>query len=248
MTRLRIDTLTIVFLAILYPSSLCCQSAGAPSVRTSFPEYVEEFFLSDAVRNQNRGELQVTLGVDSQRNIGTSGNLKLEYGLTRRLQFNFEQSYGNADEQVQRASSQWGPASAGMQYQICSSSTSALSVGFAVGMPSNGESEIEFQPTILAARAFRRVQIHASFGTGLGRERPSFQYNLASVFPVHPGWYPTLEFNGRSLAGRNAFYLTPGIYRRLGRQFELGIGTPFGLSETAGTAGIVAKMTFEVGR
>jgi len=247
-TRLRIDTLTIVFFALLYPSSLCCQGAAAPPVQTSFPEYVEEFFLSDAVRNQNKGELQVTVGVDSQRNIGTSGNLKLEYGLTRRLQFGFEQSYGNADEQLPRASSQWGPASAGMQYQICSSSTSALSVGFAFGIPSDAESEIEFQPTILAARTFRRAQIHASFGTGLGKERPSFQYNLASVFPVHPGWYPTLEFNGRSIADRNAFYLTPGVYHRIGQRFELGIGTPFGLSGTAGTAGIVAKITFETGR
>jgi len=217
-------------------------------VQKSFPEYVQEFFLSDAVRNQDRGELQVTVGVDSRRDVGTSGNVKVEYGLTRRLQLGFEQSYGNADEQGPRVSPHWGPASAGMQYQIRNSSTFALSVGFVLGIPSAGESKSEFQPTILAARTFRRAQIHATFGAGLGRERPSFQYNLASVFPVHPGWYPTLEFNGRSMDGRNAFYMTPGVYRRIGQQFEFGIGTPFGLSETTGSAGIVAKITLEIGR
>lgn len=96
--------------------------------------------------------------------------------------------------------------------------------------------------------AFRGAQIHASFGAGLGEERPSFQYNLASVILVHPRWYPSLEFNGRSLRGKNALYLTPGVYRRIGRQFEFGFGTPIGLTENWGSAGIVAKLTLEIGR
>ena len=246
-TRSRIDRFIIVSITALFPSSLSCQSSGFSPARETFPQYVQEFFLSDTVRNQDRGELQVTVGVGSQEDVGTTDILKLEYGLTRRLQLGFDQSYGNTDEHGPRPS-KWGPASAGMQYQIRNSSKFVLAAGLAVGIPSGPGSEIEFQPTILAARTFRSAQIHATFEAGLGKENPSFQYNLASVFSVHPRWYPTLEFSVRSLRDRTALYLTPGVYRRIGQQFEFGIGTPFGLSENAGSAGVVAKLTLEIRR
>ena len=48
--------------------------------------YVKEFFLSDAVRNEDKGELQFTFSEDSRDGIGSNVALELEYGLTRRLQ------------------------------------------------------------------------------------------------------------------------------------------------------------------
>jgi hypothetical protein len=71
------------------------------------------------------------------------------------------------------------------------------------------------------------MQIHLSFVTDIERDKPSFQYNLASVYPIRRHWFPTFEFNDRSLRGKGAFYLTPGLYRRLER-FEFASGSPRG--------------------
>jgi hypothetical protein len=79
----------------------------------------------------------------------------------------------------------------------------------AFGIPVRSNGEVEYEPTILLAKGFRRLQIHASFVADIEEEKPSFQYNLASVYPVKRHWFPTLEFNGRSLQGDVAFYLTP---------------------------------------
>jgi hypothetical protein len=59
------------FLFLTYLGAAACQNA--PQAATSaLPDYIQEFFLSDAVRNQDRGELQLTVGVDSRQKIGIS--------------------------------------------------------------------------------------------------------------------------------------------------------------------------------
>src|SRR5437762_12371722 len=70
---------------------------SSPS-KPPLPEYIEEFFLSNAVRNQDKGELQVTLGVDSRRTIVTNSLLQMEYGLTNRSQASFESRYGKSEQ------------------------------------------------------------------------------------------------------------------------------------------------------
>jgi hypothetical protein len=75
--------------------------------------------------------------------------------------------------------------------------------------------------------------------------KPSFQYNVASVYPVRYCWFPTLEFNGRRLEGKDAFYLTPGLYRQLSHRLEIGI--PIGLGGVASRVGLVAKINWELG-
>jgi hypothetical protein len=54
----------------------CQNITTAESNRSKLPlaEYIEEFFLSDAVRNQDKGELQLTLGVDFRRDIGRNSS------------------------------------------------------------------------------------------------------------------------------------------------------------------------------
>jgi hypothetical protein len=234
----------------LSPLALC-QKSGASvrkQNRPALPEYIQEFFLSEAVRSQAKGELQLTFGVDSRQNIGTSSSLKVEYGVTRRLQLGFELPYGMSEEESSERASRWSTANLGFQYQIIRSEFPfALSVGMAVGVPVSPGGEVEYQPTILAAKTFRRTQVHVSFVADVEEEKPSFQYNVASVYPIQRHWFPTLEFNGRHLHGDGAFYLTPGLYRRIEHRLEFGVGVPLGLGGAAGAAGIVGKISWEIG-
>lgn len=187
--------------------SICQHSSATRDIKLRPPltEYVEEFFLSDAVRNQDRGELQLTLGVDSRRAIGTNTSLRMEYGVTKRIQVSSELLYGRTDEESLESSSGLSTTSLVVQYQIIrSTSPFALSVGMVFEVPVRANGEVEYQPSILAAKTFRKVQVHTSFVADIEEEKPSFQYNLASVYPIHRHWLPTLEFNGRSLRGQGA--------------------------------------------
>jgi hypothetical protein len=84
-------------------------------------------------------------------------------------------------------------------------------------------------------------------GAAYSFARASLQYNLASVYPVRKRWFPTLEFNGRRLDAKNAFYLTPGLYRHFSHRLEIGMGVPTGVGGVAGRIGVVGKMTWEIG-
>lgn len=63
------------------------------------PEYIQEFFLSEAVRSQEHGEVQLTVAGTDFRDLrsaadGKSAALDFEYGITRRFQFAMELPYG----------------------------------------------------------------------------------------------------------------------------------------------------------
>jgi hypothetical protein len=221
-------------------------SSGHQS-KHSQPEYIQEFFFSDAVRSQEKGEWQLTAGVDS-RHFGISTLVKTEYGVTNRLQFGVELPYGVTEEETLDSRSHWRTVSLGGEYQIIRSDRPfAVSVGMAFGIPVRSNGEVEYEPTILLAKSFHRLQFHATFAADIEEEKPSFQYNLASVYPVKTHWFPTLEFNGRSLHGNGAFYVTPGVYRNLSHRVELGAGVPIGVGGRAGSMGIVGKVIWELG-
>ena len=246
----RMIRLALLFVAVYCSRVAICQSdgTGGNQSKPPLPEYIQEFFLADAVRCQERGELQITSGVDSRKQVGTSTWLKMEYGITDRLQLGFDLPYGMTEEENSEGSAAWSTASLGLEYQIIrSDSPFALSAGMAFGVPLKSRGKVEFEPMILAAKTLRRLQIHASFLTDIAERKPSFQYNLASVYTNLRRWFPTLEFNGRRLSGKDAFYLTPGLYRRFEHRLEVGIGIPSGLGGTADRVGIVGKLNWEIG-
>jgi hypothetical protein len=241
----------LLLVVVCVSHSAICQensAGGANRSKHPLPEYVQEFFLSDAVRCQEKGEWQLTGGVDSRQRIGTSGLLKTQYGLTNRLQLGVELPYGLTEEETDEPQSRWSTASLGVEYQILRSNQPfALSAGIAIGVPVRSHGEVEYEPTLVIAKGFRKLQIHASFVADIEEEKPSFQYNVASVYSVRRHWFPTFEFNGRSLHGDAAFYLTPGMYRHLPHHLEIGAGVPLGVGGVAGRLGIVGKATLELG-
>lgn len=99
---------------------------------------------------------------------------------------------------------------------------------------------------ILLARSFHKLQVHVSVISELERRESTFAYNLAAVYPIKHGWFPTFEFNGRHRE-TSAFYLTPGLYHKLRRRSEIGIGIPLGVRGTPNSLGVVLKTNWEFG-
>jgi hypothetical protein len=116
-----------------------------------------------------------------------------------------------------------------------------------IQVPVRSGSELSYEPTILLAKTFRKLQVHASLVSDMEQWKPSLEYNLASVYPIKKRWFPTFEFSGRRERPRNAFYLTPGLYRHFRHRLEIGIGIPLGSGAVIGSLGAVAKMNWEVG-
>jgi hypothetical protein len=248
--RRRYSTLflfAICFSPMAYGQTKTC-SAGHQAEERTMPEYIQEFFLSDAVRNEDKGEWQFTLAADSRERLETSVGMQMEYGLTDRLQFSVEIPYAIRVAQGAEANLGWTTTAVGFQYQIVRSDCPfSLSVAAQADVPNSPKGRFSYGPTILAAKTLRKMQVHATFTADLGAGSPSFQYNLASVYRIGTIWFPTLEFNGRRFDSKNAFYATPGLYRHLDHRIEIGIGVPAGLGGVASRVGIVGKINWEFG-
>ena len=242
--------LSVVFLAVgAFVSTPAFGQSPNPSSGNQnssvMPTYVEEFFLSEAVKNEDKGELQLTLGVDSRHQLGSNTVLQLEYGLTDRLQLSSEVPYGITAERYAEVPAGWSSAVVGVQYQFVQSRTFALTAGIGVGFPVNSKSEPSWEPTVLVAKSLGKLQLHGSIVAELENESKSFAYNMACAYPIRRHWFGTLEWNARRLLGRNAFYATPGVYRHLDRGLEIGVGVPLGIGGVASFVGIAAKITWE---
>ena len=249
-------TSRMLFLAFLAVGPLVCVPAFGQSPSSSsgnqnsavIPTYIEEFFLSEAVRNENKGELQLTLSVDSRNQLGSNTVLQLEYGLTDRLQVSAEVPYGITAERYSEVPVGWSSTTAGIQYQFFHDRAFALTAGMGVGFPVSSKGELSWEPTVLAAKSFGKLQLQGSVVAELEKESRSLAYNVASVYPVRRRWFPTLEWNARRVLARNAFYLTPGLYRHFDHGFEVGVGAPLGIGGTASSVGVVGKITWEIDR
>ena len=230
-------------------------AAGLPPPVTAngpLPVYIEEFFLSEAVRSEENGELQFTVDSAASRGRGgsmdgDSADLDIEYGLTDRLQLGFEAPYGIQSMPTSEIPVSWSAADISILYQfIRGNHPFALSAAMGVNAPLTGRGDLSYEPELLVAKAFGRLQIHTSFIPELGDDT-SLEYNVATDRPLPHHWIPTLEFNGRRDTGVNSFYVTPGIYKHLPHRFEAGIGMPMGAGPHSNPVGVILKMTWEMG-
>lgn len=232
-----------VAITVLSPVSAFSQ-APAKQSQGSMPTYVEELFRSEAVRNEEKGELQTTLATEAFRKNGADAQLEFEYGLTQRWQLSAEVPYGFRTATQAEEPFGWSTVSVGTEYQLVRSSHPfALTAGLGVNLPINSRGEFAWEPELLAAKQLGRVQLHASFLAELANDSHEYEYNIASVINLHTTWFPTLEFNGRRTdSGANLFYLTSGIYRHFHHRMEAGAAVSAGSH-----LGIVGKITWEIG-
>lgn len=245
---------------MLLGANALCQSPSAPpslspqaAANGALPEYIEEFFLSEAVRSEEHNELQLTLqgmafhGRGSSLD-GDSVGIDTEYGITGRLQFGLEAPFGIQSTPTGETPTSWSAANLSLLYQfIRGNHPFALSGVMGVNTPLTSRGQLSYDPELLVAKAFGTLQIHTSLIPDLGGGDTSLEYNVAAVRPFTRHWIPTLEFNGRRNSGLNSFYVTPGIYRHLPHRFEMGIATPAGIGRFSSPVGAVFKMTWEVG-
>jgi hypothetical protein len=83
------------------------------------PEHIQEFFLSDAVRCQEKGELQFTLTTASRHSAGTNEDMQIEYGLSDRLQAGVEVPYGiSANRDEEEIVPGWSSINVGLLYSL----------------------------------------------------------------------------------------------------------------------------------
>jgi hypothetical protein len=232
-----------------------CQSPKANPAQPSqdaLPVYVEEFFLSDAVRSERRGELQFTVDGMVSRGLGSAGggsaDLDFEYGITRRLQLGIEAPYGIQSTANSEVPLSWSTVNASVLYQfIRGNHPFAMSGALGLNLPLTSRGTVSFEPELLVAKGFGRLQIHSGFIPELSVGETSFEYNVAAVRPFAHHLFPTLEFNGRRDDGVNSFYATPGIYKHFPHDLEIGIGTPIGANSHSNPVGVIFKMTWELG-
>jgi len=225
----------------------------APAAQNVLPVYIEEFFLSEAVRSEEHGELQLTLdgmafmGHGSAAD-GKSADLDIEYGITRRLQFGMELPYGIQSTATSELPVSWSTLNASLLYQfIRGNRPFALSGAMGVNLPLTSRGSVSYEPEVMAAKGFGKLQIHSSFSPELSDDDKSLAYNLAALRPFAHHLIPTLEFNGRRNSGINSFYLTPGIYKHFPHRLEIGVGVPAGVGKASSPLGVVVKMTWEIG-
>jgi len=237
------------FGAALSQSTTPSRSAQPPAL----PTYIEEFFLSEGVRSENRGELQFTLDAIKQKNHrspedGSSAELDIEYGMTDRLQFGLELPYGIQSTAFSALPRRWSSVSPSLLYQFVRSNRPfALCLAMGVDLPLNSQGDVGYEPQILVAKGIGTFQIHSSFIPEFDEEGTSLAYNVAALRPVAHHFIPTLEWNGRRQGGVNTEYLTPGLYKHLPHHLEVGAAAPVGLSKRSSPVGVVVKMTWELG-
>jgi hypothetical protein len=225
----------------------------AVSSNGPLPEYIEEFFLSEAVRSEERTELQLTLGGAAFRGCGSSmdgksADVDIEYGITDRLQLGFEAPYGIQSTATSEIPTSWSAADIRLLYQfIRGNHPFALSCAMGINTPLTSRGDLSYEPELLIAKAIGKLQIHTSVIPELNDEETSLEYNVAAVRPLAHHFIPTLEFNGRRNPGTNSFYVTPGIYKHLPRRLEIGVAVPAGMGHYSSPAGVVFKMTWEIG-
>jgi hypothetical protein len=225
----------------------------APTSQDVLPVYIEEFFLSEAVRSEDHGELQFTVDGMASRGRssaadGKSAGLDIEYGVTRRLQLGMELPYGIQSTASSELPVSWSTLNASLLYQfIRSNHPFALCAAMGVNPPVTSRGSISYEPELLAAKGFGKLQIHTSVIPELSKDDKSLEYNVAALRPIAHHLIPTLEFNGRRNSGVNGFCVTPGLYKHFPHRLEMGVGVPMGMGSNSSPVGVVVKVTWEIG-
>jgi len=207
-------TLTLAALALaplFLRAPLAAQQAGpgAPP-----PQLAQELFLAETVYTQEQGEAQLTLHTRIEG--GTHTRLLGEYGITNRFQVQALtpalEDGGDGDE---------GAYEAGVLYALVPNQAPvALSVTMDVSLQ-HGEAP-RWEPALIAARQFGRVQLHGAVSTELGEPADAVTGTLAALFDAGR-LTPTLEL---VMQGADDDFLVPGLFIHPHEHVEVGVGAP----------------------
>lgn len=238
------------------------------------PQPIQEVFQSNLVYPQEENEIQLTLFPSfrkGSRSEKARTLVEIEYGVTDAFQVIVEWD-GLLYENPKRGPTLSGPGNLeiGAQYSWMGlgDGNTHFSLGtlveFPTGQADNGLTGgfLEWTPFAVLARDFpqwNQSQIFVEFGyNGVNRIRTSPQnaaeeidslyWNVGGFFPVGL-WRGVLEINGRNNrwdgGQNNEIYLTPGVIYKLSREWEIGVGTPIGMTRTADDYRVIGYLMWE---
>lgn len=232
----------LVAAALLLPGGVAAQARrpAAPEPEGKLPEPIQEFFLAETVYPQDRGELQLTLGVGHRDE--TAATLLAEYGITDRFQLSLETPpvhTGALDEP--------GQLVLGALYNLMNTRTLAVSAQLEAGI-SDTDAEgrrVEWEPALVAGVARGPLQVHAVAALSFARDEDTeFSPGVGALYDAGR-WTPTLELTGSASKGEaSSFALTPGVYYHFAPGIEAGVAAPIEL-RGSGFPRLVAKFTME---
>ena len=262
--------LITIFLVSPYPSF----AKPKKNLDKTVPQPIQEMFQSNLVYPQEKDEIQFTLFPSFRKNKSAQKArtlFEVEYGVTDELQVIFEWEgllYQNLKSEP--AIGGVGNIEIGAQYSWMGLGDGNTHFSFGtltelpVGSLENGLTEgfFEVQPFIVLARDFPELnqsQIFFEFGYDWVKqirnvpessepEVDNISWNIGAFFPIER-WRATLEINGNinKLDGGsiNDIYITPGTIYKLSKEWEIGIATPIGVTETSDDYRVVGYLMWE---
>ena len=264
--------LNIISLFLAVP--LCSFAEPKKNSDRIVPQPIQEMFQSNLVYPQEKDEIQFTLFPSFNKNhSGQKARtlFEIEYGITDAFQVIFEWD-GLLYQNLRNAPTNAGPGNieVGAQYSWMGlgDGNTHFSFGnlieFPLGPVANGLTEgfIEVQPFIVLARDFPKLnqsQIFLNFGfnwvdqirnvpESTEPEADSISWNIGAFSPIG-FWRATLEINGSNNkwdgGNQNDIYITPGTIYKLSKEWEIGIATPIGATNTSDDYRVVGYLMWE---
>jgi len=263
--------LFLVFLGLIHPS---LSSAESNKKSLLVPQPIQEMFQSDLVYPQEEDEVQLTLFPSFRKNENSENTrtlFEVEYGITDAFQIIFEWDgllYQNPDEGPTLSGP--GNIELGGQYSwmALGDGNTHFSFGTLIELPvgpvENGLTEgfIEVQPFAVLARDFPELnqsQVFVELGFNWvdrirnvsGDDEPeidSIFWNVGAFFPFG-SWRATLEINGSNNkwdgGNDNEVFITPGIIYKLSKEWEIGIASPIGITDSSDDYRMVGYLMWE---
>lgn len=253
MTNRRASNKLLQFLGCLSFAVIFHVSVSAQTMPSDV--LIEEFFISERVNVEPKGETQVTFAFDYRKPNTYYAPLIVEYGITDRLQVEAQLPIKSrvSAASPSNVGADRGDFSFGLLYAFAPSiRKGALTAGVEIEIPKDKENiagEVEREgvrvaPTVIFGKQIGKGQIQTGASFAFGK-RHEFSYGLAGVYPWRR-WRGTLEFNGSIESEQQPFFITPGAIRKFGEHLELGVAVPFGVSGRAPRSGFIFKITAEL--
>jgi hypothetical protein len=223
-------------LLLLIAAATALRAGGAAAQRSDparrLPELVEELFVAETVYPQREGRIQLT--AQERVRHGADARYLAEYGLTGRLQIALTASAAGWEGEDEWA---FEPE---LLYALLPY-RSPLAVSVALGAEIGEGQRPRWEPTVIAARQFGRVQLHGSLAAELASGESSLSESAAIL--VDAGMFaPTLE---GVWSDDEEPLLVPGFFVHLGRGFEAGAGQVLCASCAAPERGTHLMFTYE---
>lgn len=208
--------------------------------QSEYPQYIQEFFYTEAAYIQEKNELQFTLSnyYQRQNQIG----LLMEYGLTERLQIEAEFS------DITNKNSGGFSGQVGFLYAILNSRNTALSIATEGGVEEEldeelkRETNVEWESKVIFSKPLGFAQVHTEVGVELS-ENTEWTWNTGLIAPVRD-FKGILEFNGL-ITDLTRWQITPGVVWNGWEGSELALGVPLKLYGTDNKTGVVIRLTLE---